>query len=98
MSEPRMLTIGDTEYLEYFDSDLRFTGWEHECIIVDRTENHYWVPRNRYEELMKSNTGTSGTAETKGDPGTSADEGMSGTAGATGTYSTCGASRNSLLN
>jgi len=41
-------------YIDYNESDLRFTGWEHECIIIDRTENHYLVPENRYYELMKS--------------------------------------------
>lgn len=40
------------KYIDYNEADLRFTGWEHECIIIDRTENHYLVPENRYKELM----------------------------------------------
>jgi hypothetical protein len=45
--------INGKTFVEYFEADLRFSGWEHECIIIDRTENHYWVPLNRYKELMK---------------------------------------------
>ena len=41
-------------FIDYTESDLRFTGWEHECIIIDRTENHYLVPEHRYNELMES--------------------------------------------
>lgn len=42
-------------FVEYQEADLRFTGWEHECIIIDRTENHYFIPQNRYDELMTPN-------------------------------------------
>lgn len=41
-------------FIDYKESDLRFTGWEHECIIIDRSENHYLVPEHRYNELMES--------------------------------------------
>lgn len=40
-------------FVEYNEADLRFTGWEHECIIIDRTENHYFIPVKRYNELRK---------------------------------------------
>jgi len=40
--------------IEYKGSDLRFTGWEHECIIINRSENHYIIPRDRYNELKRT--------------------------------------------
>jgi len=45
------IEINGQKYVDYTESDLRFTGWEHECIIIDRCENHYLVPLNRYLEL-----------------------------------------------
>lgn len=46
--------IDGVDFIEYQECDLRFTGWEHECIIIDRTENHYFIPKNRYDELVKA--------------------------------------------
>lgn len=39
-------------FVEYQESDLRFTGWEHECIIIDRTANHYFIPIARHNEML----------------------------------------------
>lgn len=39
-------------FVEYQESDLRFTGWEHECIIIDRTANHYLIPIARHNEML----------------------------------------------
>lgn len=46
-------TINGKTFIDYSESDLRFTGWEDECIIIDRTENHYLIPIERYAELKK---------------------------------------------
>jgi hypothetical protein len=48
-----IIKINGQEYVDYTESDLRFTGWEHECVIIDRCENHYLVPLNRYMELKR---------------------------------------------
>lgn len=45
------ININGVKYVNYTESDLRFTGWEDECIIIDRTENHYLIPLKRYKEL-----------------------------------------------
>lgn len=45
------IEINGKKYVDYTESDLRFTGWEHECIIIDRCENHYLIPVDRYIEL-----------------------------------------------
>lgn len=42
------ITIEGVKYVDYTESDLRFTGWENECIIIDRSENHYLIPIDRY--------------------------------------------------
>lgn len=47
------MKIKGKEFVEWTESDLRFTGWEDECIIIDRSENHYLIPEQRYDELMK---------------------------------------------
>ena len=41
-------------FVEWTESDLRFTGWEHECIVICRSENHYFIPYKRYIELVNS--------------------------------------------
>ena len=47
------IEIDGKKFVDYNEADLRFTGWEHECIIINRFENHYLIPLNRYEELKK---------------------------------------------
>ena len=47
------MIIDNEEFVEWTESDLRFTGWEHECIIIDRSENHYYIPKNRYDEIRE---------------------------------------------
>ncbi len=47
------IKINGIEYIHYNSSDLRFTGWEHECIIINRCNNNYLIPINRYEEISK---------------------------------------------
>lgn len=49
----KSIFVNGIEYVDYTESDLRFTGWEYECIIIDRTENHYLVPIERYKELKE---------------------------------------------
>ncbi len=48
-----IIEINGKKFVDYNESDLRFTGWENECIIIDRCENHYLIPLERYEELKK---------------------------------------------
>lgn len=43
--------INGNKYVNSIGYDLRFTGYEDECIIVDRTKNHYLVPIGRYREI-----------------------------------------------
>lgn len=51
MKKIESIKIKDVDYVDWTEADLRFTGWEHECIIIDRTENHYLIPLERYKEL-----------------------------------------------
>ncbi len=45
------IKINGKKYVDYTESDLRFSGWEDECIIINRCENHYLIPLDRYVEL-----------------------------------------------
>ena len=73
-----METTAPIKYVEYHASDLRFTGWEHECIIINRSLNHYMVPEHRFKELMS----TQGASIPKP---YNPNEGVSGSAGCCGT-------------
>ena len=48
------MKINGIDYVDYQEADLRFIGWEHECIIIDRTKNHYLIPKTRLAELRKA--------------------------------------------
>ena len=72
-----METPAPIKYVEYSESDLRFTGWEHECVIINRSLNHYLVPEQRYNELMN----TQGTSIPKP---VDMSQGVSGSAGCSG--------------
>jgi len=74
------MKIDGIEYVPYNESDLRFTGWEHECIIIDRSSNRYLIPKNRYEEIESINNKISNVIGS--DPrGISGCSGISGTVG-----------------
>jgi len=68
-------------YVDFHECDLRFTGWEHECIIIDRTQNHYLVPEQRYNEYMEEKNKPITPPEPKP---YNPNEGVSGSAGCYG--------------
>ena len=49
----KSIKIKGKDFVDYTEMDLRFTGWEHECIIIDRCENHYLIPKSRYNEMKR---------------------------------------------
>lgn len=76
------IEIGGKRFVDYTESDLRFTGWEHECIIIDRSENHYLIPVERYEELNQPRQTTQKIINEK--------DGATGCAGDTGVVGSIG--------
>lgn len=71
------MEINSIEYVHYNEADLRFTGWEHECIIIDRSSNQYLIPKNRFEELQVINI----KSENKDNNFLSGSSGISGVVG-----------------